>query len=195
VVEAFFLEAAGTDLDDGLLPVLIAFELDEGPLMDWRPAAVDFLAGEAVVDLVWREEAVFRFFAEAEVSSSATSSESEGLLLSSSFCSCSSSSEVCSRLLRRAGAAFSSAAGHGQRADTHTRHSQPAPAPTIRRVCCHLDAPRRRLGRPRRGLAERLAVAGGRLSCAGGRAGFWGHGAVQSAVMVLVIACKLSMLI
>ena len=123
-VDAFFFEAAGTAFDDGLLPVLIAFELDEGPLMDWRPAAVDFLAGEAVVDLVWREEAVFRFFAEAEVSSSATSSESEGLLLSSSFCSCASSSEVCSRLLRRAGAAFSSAAGHGQRADTHT--TQPA---------------------------------------------------------------------
>lgn len=34
VVEAFFLEAAGTDLDDGLLPVLIAFELEDGPLMD-----------------------------------------------------------------------------------------------------------------------------------------------------------------
>lgn len=126
VEEAFFLgEGAGAAAFElGLLPPLMALEVDEGPFKDCRPAVL------LLVVFLGEAEAALRFFAEADVSSSATSSESEGLLLSSSFSS-SSSSSVLSLLLRRAGAAFSSVVSCGsvggnqttrRRAGTH-RHS------------------------------------------------------------------------
>lgn len=106
--EVFFLVAAAVvAFESGRDPPLMAFWEVEAGLSDCLPAGA-FLGEAATVLLLFLPAVDFLALDELGVSSSATSSESDGLLFNSSFSSSLPSDSGWSLLLRRAGASFSS---------------------------------------------------------------------------------------